>query len=990
MNPTPQQPVQPPFPAPARRFNRRTLKRRVRRLFYLSNMINTFLFACITLALVGVIFKPVMEAVSTYISSSIAEDINSPQFLEQMNIRRLEEFKPASPEALAWKAKMDRMAKIQYFIPLMDGPLRKENAKKAGDLGLSETDRNVLNDDMIIVQVELQGTTVYSNARETSAENALQVLDRLYNSGSAKPLFNSEGEPVGQVKVGFTPVITAVMLGLTFVMFLLMLGIMTMLTLLLSKLFSIPVLKPLKQLSDNIRGISKDRYEDVAGQRVELKRPLREIEELADSTNLIMQKMNSYAAQLQNQKQTLEEQNEELEAQNLELMESKAMIQRAQQEIERKEAALRNILNHAGQGFLTFGRDLLIHPVYSNECARLLSPDGPLAGSSFADLIAAGDEEQRNFMRNILAKTLAEPSSARREIYMPLLLEETEIRGRIVHVDYKIIPDPENAGEEIFMVVLTDITEKRALESQMEEERNTLKMVVKVMVDYAEFSASVKDFRRFLGADLGQLAARGEPVKDKLTVVFRLLHTYKGTFSQWGLRRVTERLHEAESLLSRLGKLNPGDDSDWEAQVRGMDLGGALDEDLALLRETVGEEFLKDRDVLMVERNRLIEIEKKMLSTLSPVDCKALLPDLRKLRYKPFKELLKSYPDYVDGLAARMEKFVNRFEIRGGDFLADTDLYGDLGRTLIHVFRNAVDHGIETAEEREATGKEAYANILCQVCQEPGGIVLSIADDGRGIDMAALRARAQAAGLLSAEEMTALSEEETVDLIFRDEMSTKEQVTELSGRGIGLSSVKAEVLRLGGSIEVVTGIGQGTLFRIRLPAEDLSELPRLGVPTVIDPLIRATGQFFREQAAIRLEAGETTLLRQEKKDKLLLGKVTTFINVRGALEGIFVITADDRLSRALLQHLVIGGVAAEEEDAFVEDGLAEAANVILGNSLKQLQSLEEFILMDPPVTIRTEGASVRYADSEIWTCLLDSEEGQLRVGFVILKKSQFS
>ncbi|WP_241158552.1 ATP-binding protein [Cohnella candidum] len=978
--------------------NRRTLKRRVRRLFYLSNMINTFLFACITLALVGVIFKPITEAVSTYISSSIAEEINSPSFLKEMKLQRLEDFDPSTPESQAWKERMDRKAKIEYFLPLWKADYTAkaqdytEKAQEhAGEVHLNLNGGEDFSDEMIYVEVEIAGNTVYSNnPTMASPTGLLKWVDRLYHSESSKPLLNASGEPIGQVKVGFSPTITAVMLMMTIVLFAVMLGIMTLFTLLFSKLFSIPVLNPLKQLRDNIQGIARDRYEDVASNRVALKRPLREIEELADSTNLIMQKMSSYAEQLQNQKQTLEDQNEELEAQNVELMESKEIIQRAQQEILRKEAALRNILNHAGQGFLTFGEDLSVHPVFSMECVKLLSPEAPLAGQSFAQLISVGDEEQRIFMENILVKILQDSDRMRREIYMPLLIDEVEIRGRIVSVDYKIIPDPENPAGEIFMVVLTDITEKRALQSQMEAERNTLKMVVKVMVHYADFSASVKDFRKFLDFDLKQLAAKDEPFKETIAVAFRQLHTFKGTFAQWGLRHVTERLHEAESLISRLGKLDAGEAPDWLAELEGMRLSAALDEDMRLLRDTVGDEFLQDRDVLMVDKDRLIEIEKKMLATLSPVDCKLLLPDLRKLRYKPFRDLLKSYPEYVEGLASRMEKSVNRFEIRGGEFLADTDQYGDFGRSLIHIFRNAVDHGIETAEEREAAGKEVSANLICHVSREAGSIVLSIADDGRGIDAEAIKARTLVAGLHTQEELDAMEESEALDLIFRDELSTKEQVTELSGRGIGLSSVKAEVLRLGGSIEVKSEAGQGTLFRIKLPADDLSDLPQLGMPTVIEPLVRTTERFFREQVGVRLVPEEMILLQQSKLDKLVLNKVTTFINVKGALEGIFVITADDLLSRTLLQHMVIGGVPEEEEDAFVEDSLAEAANMILGNSLKQLQNLEEFILMDPPITIRTEGASIKYADSEIWTCRLDSDQGLLRVGFVILKKSTLS
>lgn len=988
------------FQPPMRKKNRRTLKRRVRRLFYLSNLINLILFGCITIALIGFIFKPITEAVSNYISSTIADEINSKPFLEEMNIAQLEDFDPTSSESQGWKASMDRMAKIDYFIPFMDrggvvegkqggkSIVVKDGDSELGNLGLTLTAEEA-DGDMIYVNVELQGKIVYTNTESSeAATNVYAFVDDLYNYQSIKPLYNTEGNVIGEVTVGFSPAIKTIMISVIFVLFIVMFLLMLFITLILSKLFAIPVIKPLLQLNKNIKDIAQDHYEDVAGSRLELKKPLREIEALADSTNLIMQKMNAFADQLTSQKQKLEDQNEELEAQNLELMESKEIIQAAQLEITQKEAALSNILNHAGQGFLTFNTSLSVNPVHSMECVRLLSPDdGLLAGHSFPELISQGDDEQRIFMDNILVKILQDPDHKKRDIYMPLLTDEVEIRGRIVNIAYKIIPDPEKDSGELFLVVLTDITEKRALQSQMEAERNTLKMVVKVMVHYSDFSVSVKDFRRFMDFDLKLLYAKEETLKDKISVVFRQLHTYKGTFAQWGLIHITERLHEAESQLSKLSKQGESGASDWLMRVNALDLIGALEADLRILRGTVGDDFLKDRDVLMIDKSRLLEIEKKMIGALSPFDCKLLLPDLRKLRYKPFKDLLKTYPDYVEGLASRMEKYLHRFEVRGGDFLADTDKYGELGRSLVHLFRNAVDHGIETIEERAAAGKEDYANMICDVSLEHDQIVVVIADDGQGIPVEALRARALAAGLFKAETLEQMSDSEVLRLIFRDELSTKEQVTELSGRGIGLSSVLAEVERLGGHIEVASESGKGTLFRIVIPGEDLSDMPQLGIPTVIEPLIRTTETFFQEQIGFLMEPAEIILLQQGKNDKLMLNKVTTFINVKGAVEGIFVMTAEDKLSRSLLQRMVIGGIPEEEEDSYVEDCIAEAANIILGNSLKQLQSLEEFIVMDPPITIRTEGASIRYADSEIWTCTLDSEQGQLRVGFVTLKRS---
>lgn len=130
-------------------------------------------------------------------------------------------------------------------------------------------------------------------------------------------------------------------------------------------------------------------------------------------------------------------------------------------------------------------------------------------------------------------------------------------------------------------------------------------------------------------------------------------------------------------------------------------------------------------------------------------------------------------------------------------------------KTLIHLFRNAVDHGIETPDERLDAGKEEQGRLACQIDGQNGWIMISISDDGRGIDAEKLLAKANHLGIICQDDPSRL--------IFEDGFSTKEQVSALSGRGVGLSAVKAECKKLGGYIDIETTIGQGTVFHFFLP-----------------------------------------------------------------------------------------------------------------------------------------------------------------------------
>lgn len=137
----------------------------------------------------------------------------------------------------------------------------------------------------------------------------------------------------------------------------------------------------------------------------------------------------------------------------------------------------------------------------------------------------------------------------------------------------------------------------------------------------------------------------------------------------------------------------------------------------------------------------------------------------------------------------------------------------------MHVFRNAVAHGLETPEARWAAGKDEVGKISCSVALEGDRILLCIADDGAGLNLQALRQRALASGLYAADELENVADEAIAQLIFRDNISTQQEVSDLAGRGVGLASVLNETKNAGGEVVVKTSAGQGTQFRFSLPRQ---------------------------------------------------------------------------------------------------------------------------------------------------------------------------
>jgi two-component system chemotaxis sensor kinase CheA len=187
-----------------------------------------------------------------------------------------------------------------------------------------------------------------------------------------------------------------------------------------------------------------------------------------------------------------------------------------------------------------------------------------------------------------------------------------------------------------------------------------------------------------------------------------------------------------------------------------------------------------------------------------------------KARMLPIEHLFNRFPRYVRDLARRAGKQVE-VVLEGQDTELDRSVIEQIGGPLMHLVRNAVDHGLEPPEERRRLGKPVAGRLRLAAYQEEDGIVVVVEDDGRGIDTEAVRRKAVDLGLLSPEVAARLSDEEAVELIFQPGLSTAAQVTDVSGRGVGMDAVRAAVQAAGGTVAVHTERGRGTRFSLRLP-----------------------------------------------------------------------------------------------------------------------------------------------------------------------------
>jgi chemosensory pili system protein ChpA (sensor histidine kinase/response regulator) len=186
-----------------------------------------------------------------------------------------------------------------------------------------------------------------------------------------------------------------------------------------------------------------------------------------------------------------------------------------------------------------------------------------------------------------------------------------------------------------------------------------------------------------------------------------------------------------------------------------------------------------------------------------------------KVRLVPVSNLTPRIYRTVRSVAATQQKDV-QFVVSGEQTQLDKTIFEEIGDPLLHLVRNAIDHGIESPAEREAAGKPRQATLMFAARTEGSQVVIEVREDGRGINLAKIRQRGIERGLLETDAQT--SDDELLDLIFMPGFSTADAITDISGRGVGLDVVRANIARLKGTVEVSTEAGKGTTFSIRLPS----------------------------------------------------------------------------------------------------------------------------------------------------------------------------
>ncbi|MBQ4831767.1 chemotaxis protein CheA [Pseudoalteromonas sp. MMG010] len=327
---------------------------------------------------------------------------------------------------------------------------------------------------------------------------------------------------------------------------------------------------------------------------------------------------------------------------------------------------------------------------------------------------------------------------------------------------------------------------------------------------------------------------------------------------------------------------------------------------------------------LVLVRNRLVSLatnseSEEMSKAISNLD--VVTADLQggvmKTRMQPIKKVFGRFPRVVRDLARSLNKEINLLLI-GEETDLDKNLVEALADPLVHLVRNSVDHGIEMPDEREASGKSRTGTVTLSASQEGDHILLTIKDDGAGMDAEKLKKIAIGKGVLDHDQASRLSDTDAYNLIFAPGFSTKEEISDISGRGVGMDVVKTKITQLNGSINIESEMGVGTKLEIKVPLT-LAILPTLmvivGEQTFALPLAGVSEIFHLDLTKTNVVDGQLTIVVRKKAIPLFYLEHWL---VKGA----------DTTQRKAQGHVVIVQIGSQQV-GFVVDSLIGQEEVVI-------------------------------------------------------------
>jgi len=504
-----------------------------------------------------------------------------------------------------------------------------------------------------------------------------------------------------------------------------------------------------------------------------------------------------------------------------------------QELVDEKMQQVNDILNNIDHGLFTINLDGSVNPEYSARANKILKVKD-VASSSLEELLRLDTKQQRAFQiwMDLVHKRHEKQRWQKLTRLAPiheLTLVDQDSIPEYVSITYQKIYNKQNQLAKI-MILVTDETEKRLKEQQIEEQRQQHDNEMNIVLGLAntppeEISAFMEDTTERM-TRLRQQLQQYQPVNDKteqgietfINTLYQDIHTIKGNSGSYGFKRLSEQAHQTEDILEKLR------DPTHATQVILAELMTCLDninQEIQEIEQKIKLIFGKDENVTMrIPASHVTKITKTCMAlekTQHSPEIQALIDKCLMLSWIPIETLTRKYQKIVSRVARKQQKSIT-FIVKPVHVFYPPDILADVDDALIHLVRNAADHGIEKPAVREELGK-GKGHISVEFIQQANQRIITLSDDGKGIDTEKLLASCLQKGVITLEDTINMTESQKQALIFTAGVSTLDEATELSGRGMGMDIVRKTIENFGGTISIDSKIGVGTTITLILPPQ---------------------------------------------------------------------------------------------------------------------------------------------------------------------------
>jgi len=492
---------------------------------------------------------------------------------------------------------------------------------------------------------------------------------------------------------------------------------------------------------------------------------------------------------------------------------------------------LRLIMDNVPSGMLSIDGDGRINSERSKSADAILGV-GELPGRDFLDVVGltkrrASERAQLEEFFDLMRKELLpDEDMAGLNPFPELELPSRDGKEPVwVKLGYHLMQRGAGSSAKI-LVTIEDITKQKqmALEAEKAHNENShLKAIAEDPELFREFLAEMKKSIAESEEALAMIEG-GSGGRENVNKVYRGVHTVKGVAASLGLKNVVELtggLEERLSVLREGGEI--GEAFKEEVKETLARMSKERENMVESVRRLLGAEEAEGSEIHLKIGLSSIKRDEAELKTMSlpAKEAKRIAEIFASLRAVPAKLAFSRVAKMAPGLIQRLGKDA-KFVFEGAETPVDCEMARPINAALLHLIRNSVDHGLESPEDREKSGKELQGAVALSVSREPGLLLVKVSDDGRGIDPLAIKAAAINKGILRADEAAALSDEAAVNLIFRPGFSTAAAITDVSGRGVGMDAVLANVREvLKGTLKVESEPGKGSVATMAIPLPEL-------------------------------------------------------------------------------------------------------------------------------------------------------------------------